>query len=78
MDSEIGSDSLVFVSLQMLATTFDPSLGGRSFDLAIAHQLAKGFNKAGSDISKNKRAWIRLLAEVSSQPILRLMLMTVL
>lgn len=48
----------------MLATTFDPSLGGRSFDLAIAHQLAKGFNKPGSDVTKNKRSWIRLLAEV--------------
>lgn len=53
-----------FFMNQMLAATFDPSLGGRSIDLAIAHQLAKGFNKPGSDVCKNKRSWIRLLAEV--------------
>lgn len=48
----------------MLACTFDPALGGRSIDIAIAHQLAQGFNKPGSDVTKNKRSWIRLLAEV--------------
>jgi hypothetical protein len=26
--------------------------------------LAQGFNKPGSDVTKNKRSWIRLLAEV--------------
>ena len=51
----------------MLATTFDQTLGGRSFDLAIAHELAKPFNKPNSDVTKNKRAWIRLLAEVTGQ-----------
>ena len=50
----------------MLACTFDPSLGGRSIDLTIAHHLAKAFNKPGSDVTKNKRSWIRLLAEVCS------------
>lgn len=50
--------------VKMLACTFDSSLGGRSFDIAIAHQLAQGFNKPGSDVTKNKRSWIRLLAEV--------------
>ena len=48
----------------MLACTFDPALGGRSIDITIAHQLAQGFNKPGSDVTKNKRSWIRLLAEV--------------
>ncbi|XP_045023997.1 97 kDa heat shock protein-like [Daphnia magna] len=48
----------------MLACTFDPALGGRSIDIAIAHQLAQGFNKPGSDVTKNKGSWIRLLAEV--------------
>ena len=49
---------------RMLACTFDPSLGGRSIDLTIAHHLAKAFNKPSSDVTKNKRSWIRLLAEV--------------
>lgn len=48
----------------MLAAAFDPSLGGRSFDHAIAHQLAQSFNKPGMDVTKNKRGWIRLVAEV--------------
>ncbi|EFX67876.1 hypothetical protein DAPPUDRAFT_229110 [Daphnia pulex] len=50
--------------VKMLACTFDPALGGRSIDITIAHQLAQGFNKPGSDVTKNKRSWIRLLAEV--------------
>jgi len=48
----------------MLAASFDPSLGGRCFDTLIAHNLAKPFNKPGSDVTQNKRSWIRLLAEV--------------
>lgn len=56
--------TIIFQRPQMLAAAFDPSLGGRSIDLAIAHHLAKGFNKPGSDVTKNKRSWIRLLAEV--------------
>lgn len=50
--------------VKMLATSFDPTLGGRCFDTQIAHQLAKPFNKPGSDVTQNKRSWIRLLAEV--------------
>jgi len=34
------------------------------FDTLIAHNLAKPFNKPGSDVTQNKRSWIRLLAEV--------------
>lgn len=49
----------------MLACAFDPTVGGRSLDLAIAHQIAKGFNKPGCDVTKNKRGWLRLLAEVN-------------
>ena len=48
----------------MLSTSFDPSLGGRSIDWIMAQHFATGFNKPGIDITKNKRAWIRLLAEV--------------
>ena len=48
----------------MLAAAFDPSIGGRSFDWAIAQHLAQPFNKPGNDVTKNKRSWIRLLADV--------------
>ena len=48
----------------MLATAFDPSLGGRSFDWMIAHQMGATFNRPNCDVTKNKRAWIRLVAEV--------------
>lgn len=50
----------------MLSTSFDPSLGGRSIDWIMAQHFAMGFNKPGFDVTKNKRAWIRLLAEVSA------------
>jgi len=50
--------------VKMLATSFDPNIGGRSIDLVMAHHLAKNFNKPNSDVTKNKRSWIRLLAEV--------------
>lgn len=50
--------------VKMLSTSFDPSLGGRSIDWIMAQHFATGFNKPGIDITKNKRAWIRLLAEV--------------
>nr|QWA14828.1 heat shock cognate 70c [Diaphanosoma celebensis] len=50
--------------VKMLTTAFDPSLGGRSFDWMIAHQLAASFNRPNCDVTKNKRAWIRLVAEV--------------
>jgi len=50
--------------VKMLATSFDPSLGGRCFDTVIAQHLVQPFNKPGSDVTKNKRSWIRLLAEV--------------
>lgn len=48
----------------MLAAAFDPTLGGRLIDEAIGHHLAQLFNKPGMDVTKNKRGWIRLLAEV--------------
>ena len=51
-------------NVKMLATSFDPNIGGRSIDLAMAHHLAKDFNIPNSDVTKNKRSWIRLLAEV--------------
>jgi len=50
--------------VKMLATAFDPSLGGRSFDWMIAHQMGATFNRPNCDVTKNKRAWIRLVAEV--------------
>ena len=52
--------------VKMLATSFDPSLGGRCFDTVIAQHLVQPFNKPGSDVTKNKRSWIRLLAEVQA------------
>merc|ERR1712137_897167 len=38
--------------VKMLAASFDPSLGGRCFDTLIAHNLAKPFNKPGSDVTQ--------------------------
>ena len=51
----------------MLACTFDPSLGGGSFDIAIAQYFVASFNKPGSDITQNQGSWIRLLAEVFNE-----------
>ena len=55
----------LYLFLQMLATAFDPSLGGRAIDVIMAQHFAQGFNKPGYDVTKNKRSWIRLLAEVT-------------
>ncbi len=48
----------------MLATTFDATVGGRSFNALIAAHLAAPFNRPNSDVTKNKRAWLRLLTDV--------------
>ncbi|XP_025830868.1 heat shock 70 kDa protein 4 isoform X2 [Agrilus planipennis] len=51
--------------LRMLATAFDPYLGGRDIDLILADHFCKEFyQKYRVDATLNKRAFIRLLAEV--------------
>lgn len=51
--------------LKMLATTFDPNLGGRDFDRIIADQFVEYFKKQYKvDASKNLKAYTKLLTEV--------------
>lgn len=49
----------------MLATTFDPNLGGRDFDRIIADEFVEHFKKQYKvDASKNLKAYTKLLTEV--------------
>ena len=51
--------------LRMLATSADPHLGGRDFDLILADSFCKDFqSKYRIDAKSNARAFVRLLAEV--------------
>ncbi|XP_078494412.1 heat shock 70 kDa protein 4 isoform X1 [Ciona intestinalis] len=50
--------------LKVLATTFDPYLGGRDFDLVLSKYFADIFKeKYKIDVQKNKRAELRLMME---------------
>lgn len=50
--------------LKVLATAFDPFLGGRNFDRALADHFAVEFkNQYKIDVTQNKRAGLRLVAE---------------
>lgn len=49
----------------MIATASDPYLGGRDFDNILAQHFVEEFKKKYNlDASSNKRASVRLLAEV--------------
>ena len=53
----------LFHSFQVLAKTFDPSLGGRNFDYRLKDHFVAEFKKKYKVDSSNPRQWLRLLQE---------------
>ncbi|KAH3732759.1 heat-shock protein 70 [Pelomyxa schiedti] len=70
MGNSSTSVSVIFFTragLKVVATEFDPLLGGRSFDEVVAEHVAKQCTAKFGNLRTNPRAWQRLLAACEKQ-----------